>query len=169
MDAHSEYNQDPMDLEDEEKITFITEIVTFFFNLMPFGLWNAGATFQRLMDRVIEKKIDRNAEVYIDDILVRSRKAEKYFADLEEIFGNIRRVRLKLKIKKCTFGVNEGHFLIFRITPEGIKPRKERVEAVTSMTSPRTIKEVEWLNGRVATLTGSCQEEQTIYVLSSSY
>lgn len=105
------------------------------------------------MDHVFEKQIDRNVEVYVDDILVWSREAGTHLVNLEETLGNMRRAGLRLKAKKCAFGVNEGYFLGFRITPEGIKPRTEKVEAVTAMTPPpRTIKEVQKLNGRVATL-----------------
>lgn len=152
MDAHSGYNQVLMAREDEEKTSFVTDLGTFCFRVIPFRLRNTGATFQRLMDQIIEKQIGRNVEVYMDDIHVRSREARTHLADLKETLDNVRRAGLRLKSKKYAFRVNEGHFLGFRITSKGIKPRMEKVDAVTAMTPPRTIKEVKKLNGRVTAL-----------------
>lgn len=73
MDAYSCYNQIKMKKEDEEKIAFIADLRTFYFQVMPFSLKNASVTFQRLMNKVFEKQIEKNVEVYVDDILVQSR------------------------------------------------------------------------------------------------
>lgn len=105
MDAHSGYNQIPMYKSDEDKSSFISEIRTFCYTKMPFGLKNAGATFQRFMDEVFKNQIKRNLEVYVDDILVKSKSKDSHPQDLEETFKNLRKFGVKLKPEKCTFGV----------------------------------------------------------------
>lgn len=77
------------------------------------------------MDNIFKKQIRRNVEVYVDDILVRSKKKEDHMADIDETLKNIWRAGLRLKAKKCAFGVMERHFLGYHITPEGIKARTE--------------------------------------------
>lgn len=93
---------------------------------MHFRLKNAGATFQRLMDKVIKDQIGRNIEVYVDDILVKSMETDKHWKDLEETFDKIRKAGIKLKPEKCTFGVFDGKFLGHLISNEGIKPHPDR-------------------------------------------
>lgn len=115
---------------------------------MPFGWKNAGATFQRLMDKVFKDQIERNIEVYVYDILVKSTKTENHWRDLEETFSKIRKAGIKLKPEKCTFGVLEGKFLGYLISKEGIKPHHEKVEAITNMKPPKTLKELQKLTQR---------------------
>lgn len=105
MDAYSGYNQVKMCKEDEGKISFITEIGTFCYTVMPFGLKNTGVIFQRLMDKIFKKQIGNNIEVYVDDILVKSTDMESHWRDLEETFEKIRKAGIKLKPEKCSFGV----------------------------------------------------------------
>lgn len=90
---------------------------------MPFRLKNTGATFKRLMDKIFVKQISRNVEVYLDDILVKSKIKENHFKDLEETFNNLRKSGVKLKPSKCTFGIKEGKFLENMISPIGIKTK----------------------------------------------
>ncbi|KAL0339599.1 UNVERIFIED_CONTAM: hypothetical protein Sradi_4476700 [Sesamum radiatum] len=80
---------------------------------MPFGLKNAGATYQRLVDKIFRPQLGRNMEVYIDDMLVKSKEVHNYVEDLEETFAILRKYRLKLNPGKCTFEVSEGHSLGF--------------------------------------------------------
>lgn len=84
MDAHSEYNQISIAKEDEEKTAFITEEGAFCYIVMSFGLKNAGATFQRLINKIFEKQISRNVDAYVDDILVRSKEKQNHLMDLEK-------------------------------------------------------------------------------------
>lgn len=122
------------------------------YTVMPFRLKNAGATFQRLVDKVFEVQIGKSIEVYVDHILIKSRSVKTYQSDLEETFQKIRSSGIKLKPEKCTFEVTEGMFLGYLISENGIKLHPEKVEAITKMRPPKTLKELQRLNGRVATL-----------------
>jgi len=78
---------------------------------MPFGLKNVGATYQRLMDRVLAPMLGRNVQAYVDDMVVTSQQREQHVADLEELFTTIAKYRLKLNPEKCVFGVEASKFL----------------------------------------------------------
>ena len=86
MDAFSGYNQISMDPTDQEKTSFVTGQGTYCYRVMPFGLKNAGATYQRLVNKMFQKKIRASMEVYIDDMLVKSVKAELHITHLAEAF-----------------------------------------------------------------------------------
>ena len=91
MDAFSGYNQIRMAPEDEEKTTFVTDQGLFCYRVMPFGLKNAGATYQHLVNKIFQEQIGRNMEVYVDDMLVKSRLSRDHVKDLEEAFSILRR------------------------------------------------------------------------------
>ncbi|KAL0400070.1 UNVERIFIED_CONTAM: Retrovirus-related Pol polyprotein from transposon.6 [Sesamum radiatum] len=97
--------------EDRKKVSFITSEGTFCYVAMPFGLKNAGAIYQRLVDKIFRPQIGRNVEVYVDDMLVKSKKVEEHVKDLEETFSVLRKYKLKLNPAKCAFGVQGGRFL----------------------------------------------------------
>ncbi|KAL0448979.1 UNVERIFIED_CONTAM: Polyprotein P3 [Sesamum latifolium] len=110
------YNQISLEPQDQEKTSFITEQGTFCYQVMPFGLKNAGATYQRLVNKVFNHMIGRNMEVYIDDMLVKSHSKESHVKDLKECFEVVRRLGMKLNPSKCTFGVQGGKFLRYLIS-----------------------------------------------------
>ena len=83
MDAFSGYNQIRMASENEEKTVFITNRGLYCYRVMPFGLKNAGATYQRLVNKIFKEQIDRNMEVYVDDMLVKSKSTKNHVADLQ--------------------------------------------------------------------------------------
>ncbi|KAL0411385.1 UNVERIFIED_CONTAM: hypothetical protein Slati_3728200 [Sesamum latifolium] len=116
MDASQGYHQIMLAPEDRKKVSFITSEGTFCYVAMPFGLKNAGATHQRLVDKIFRPQIGRNVEVYVDDMLVKSKKAEEHVKDLEETFSFLRKYKLKLNPAKCAFGVQGGCFLGFMVT-----------------------------------------------------
>ncbi|GJV67139.1 reverse transcriptase domain-containing protein [Tanacetum coccineum] len=97
--------------EDEEKTTFITSQGIFCYSKMPFGLKNAGATYQRLVDKAFEKQIGRNLEAYVDDLVIKSCTEQEVIRDVEEKFRTLRKINMKLNPKKYTFGMKEGIFL----------------------------------------------------------
>ncbi|XP_057725573.1 uncharacterized protein LOC130941176 [Arachis stenosperma] len=152
MDAYSGYNQILMHPSDQEKTAFITEYGNYCYNVMPFGLKNAGATYQRLMNRVFEKQIGRNIEVYVDDMVAKTKVGHSHIDDLEEIFGQIRAYNMRLNPEKCAFGVIGGKFLGFMLTSRGIEANPEKCQAILDMNSPTNIKEVQRLTGRLAAL-----------------
>ena len=113
MDAFSGYNQISMDPSDQEKTSFVTGRGTYYYRVMPFGLKNAGATYQRLVNRMFQKQIGTFMEVYIDEMLVKLIKAELHITHLAKAFQVLRRYNMKLNPVKCTFGVSAGKFLGF--------------------------------------------------------
>ena len=138
--------------EDEEKTAFHTEHGTFCYEKMPFGLKKAGATYQRLVDKAFSSQLGRNIEIYVDDMVIKSKSEGSLMEDIEETFKNLRRIKMKLNPKKCVFGVETGQFLGHMITKQGIEANPEKIQAVVDMISPRTIREVQSLNGKLAAL-----------------
>ena len=152
MDAFSGYNQISMDLDDQEKTLFVTAQGTYCYRVMPFGLKNAGATYQRLVNRMFQKQIGTTMEVYIDDMLVKSTTTELHIAHLAEAFQILRNYNMKLNPAKCAFGVSAGKFLGFIVNHRGIEANLDKIKVVLNMPSPSGIKEVQRLTGRIATL-----------------
>ena len=115
MDAFSGYNQISMDPNNREKTSFVTWQGTYCYRVMPFGLKNARATYQRLVNRMFQKQIGTSMEVYIDDMLVKSTTTELHIVHLSEAFQILREYNMKLNPAKCAFGVSAGKFLGFII------------------------------------------------------
>ena len=133
MDAFSGYNQIRMDLDDQEKTSFVTGQGTYCYRVIPFGLKNAGATYQRLVNRMFQKKIGASMEVYIDDMLVKSTTAKLHITHLSEAFQILREYNLKLNPAKCAFGVSARKFLGFIVNNQGIKASADKIKAVLDM------------------------------------
>ncbi|GJY42015.1 reverse transcriptase domain-containing protein [Tanacetum coccineum] len=127
LDAYKGYHQIQMAREDEEKTAFYTEQGTYCYMKMPFGLKNAGATYQRKDEK---------------DLL----------ADIAETFENLKAINMKLNPKKCSFGVEEGKFLGYMVTSEGIRANPKKTKAISDLTSPKTLKEMQSLSGKLASL-----------------
>ena len=142
MDAFSGYNQISMDPGDQEKTSFVTTQGTYCYRVMPFGLKNAGATYQRLVNRMFQKQIGMTMEVYIDDMLVKSTTAELHIAHLSEAFQILREYNMKLNPAKCAFGVSAGKFLGFIVNNQGIEANPDKIKDVLDMPLPSGIKEV---------------------------
>ncbi|GJT75060.1 reverse transcriptase domain-containing protein [Tanacetum coccineum] len=119
---------------------------------MPFGLKNAGATYQRLVDKAFQKQIGQNLEVYVDDLVIKSCTEQEVIRDIEETFKTLREINMKLNPKKCTFGMREGTFLGYKVNADGLKVCPDKVEAVLSLPSPKCLKDVQKLNGKLASL-----------------
>ena len=101
--------------EDQENTAFITSQRLYCYKIMPFRLKNAGATYQRLVNKMFSQQIGRNMEVYVDDMLVKSKEELAHLDDLEETFATLRKHQMKLNPSKCTFGVASGKFLGFMV------------------------------------------------------
>ena len=119
---------------------------------MSFRLKNAGATYQRLMNKMFTNQIGRNVQVYIDNMLVKSIWEDDHLDNLNETFNTLRSYNMKLNPKKCAFGVMVGKFLGFMVSQRGIKINLGKVWAKMEMTPPKTVKEIQNLNDKVATL-----------------
>ena len=98
------------------------------------------------------KKIGRNMEVYVDDMLVKSREKLAHLDDLKETFATLRQYQMKLNPSKCAFGVALGKFLGFMVSQKGIEANLEKVQAILNMISPKTVKEVQKQTRRIAGL-----------------
>nr|GEW86388.1 reverse transcriptase domain-containing protein [Tanacetum cinerariifolium] len=143
LDAYKGYHQIQLAKADEEKTAFYTGHGVYCYTKMPFGLKKAGATYQRLIDKAFESQVGRNIEVYMDDLVVKSHTEAEMVRDIEETFCTLPKVNMKLNPKKCSFGLAEGVFLRYVITPEGIKPCPNKTAVVLQLPSPRTVKEEE--------------------------
>ncbi|GJU26786.1 reverse transcriptase domain-containing protein [Tanacetum coccineum] len=138
--------------KDKEKTAFHTEEGVFYYTKMPFGLKNAGATNQRLVDSAFKEQIRVNLEAYVDDMVIKSRTEQDIIKDIEQTFSNLQRINMKLNPKKCSFGMQEGKFLGYIVTSEGIRAKLEKTKAVIDMPSPRTLKQMQSLSGKLAAL-----------------
>ncbi|KAL0448807.1 UNVERIFIED_CONTAM: hypothetical protein Slati_1437100 [Sesamum latifolium] len=152
MDASQGYHQIMLALEDHKRVSFITLDGTFCYVAMPFGLKNAGATYQRMVDKIFRPQLGRKMEVYVDNMLVKSKKTHHHVEDLDETFAVLRKYRLKLNPEKCAFGVSGGHFLGFMVTQRGIEAKPDKIKAIMDMGPPTNINEVQRLTGRIAAL-----------------
>uniref|UniRef100_A0A2N9J6Z4 Integrase catalytic domain-containing protein n=1 Tax=Fagus sylvatica TaxID=28930 RepID=A0A2N9J6Z4_FAGSY len=141
-----------MDESDQEKTSFITSRGLFCYKVMPFGLKNAGGTYQRVMNRMFHDQIGRNVEVYVDDMLVKSKEEDGHLDDLRETFQTLRKYQMKLNPSKCAFGVYSGKFLSFVVSQRGIEANLDKIKAILEMQPPKSTKEVQRLTGRVAAL-----------------
>ena len=152
MDAFLGYNQIKMKEEDQERTSFVTSQGLFCYKVMPFGFKNAGATYQRLRNKMFAHQIGRNVQVYMDDMLVKSLRENNHLDDLQETFDTLRLYNMKRNPSKCVFGVIAGKFLGFMVSQRGIKVNPEKVRAIMELKPPRMMKEVQSLNGKIAAL-----------------
>ena len=121
LDAFQGYHQIAMNPADQEKTAFITPRGIFCYRVMPFGLKNAGATYQRMITKMFAEQLGKIVEVFIDDMVVKSIFAEDHLDDLRAVFNILRRHSLKLNASKCAFGVGSEKFLGFMVTQQGIE------------------------------------------------
>ncbi|KAL0742023.1 hypothetical protein Bca4012_083536 [Brassica carinata] len=152
MDAFSGYNQIMMNPDDREKTAFITDRGTYCYKVMPFGLKNAGATYQRLVNRMFSEQLEKTMEVYIDDMLVKSLDKREHVTHLEECFAILNLHNMKFNPTKCRFAVASGEFLGYLVTCRGIEANPKQINALIEMVSPKTKREVQRLTGRVTAI-----------------
>ena len=141
-----------MDESDQEKTSFVTSQGLFCYKVMSFGLKNIGTTYQRLMNKMFANQIERNVQVYVDDMLVKSRREDDHLEDLKETFNTLRSYNMKLNPSKCAFGVTVGKFLGFIVFQRGIETNPDKIWAKIEMAPLGNVKEVQRLNSKVAAL-----------------
>ena len=142
LDAYFGYNQIRIHPPDKDKTEFITEDANFCYRVMPFGLKNASATYQQLMDRTFKQQIGRNIEVYVDDMVIKSQSIAHHVVDLEEIFGELHKYDMRLNPEICAFKVGGGKLLDFMITHQRIEVNPNKCTAILEMHNPTNIQEV---------------------------
>ncbi|GJZ38975.1 reverse transcriptase domain-containing protein [Tanacetum coccineum] len=142
LDAYKGYHQIQMAKEDEHKTDFHASQGMYCYQKMPFGLKNAGATYQSLVDKVFESQIGRNMEAHIDDMVTKIMDETNTMADIRENFERLRKINMKLNLKKCSFRMEESQFPRNLVPKQGIKANSINIQALTSLKRPKTIKEV---------------------------
>nr|CBG76438.1 OO_Ba0013J05-OO_Ba0033A15.25 [Oryza officinalis] len=152
LDAYSGYHQIRMAREDEKKTAFITPVGTYCYTTMPFGLKNAGPTFQRTTRISLGSQTGRNVEAYVDDLVVKTRNQETLLSDLAETFESLRSARIKLNPEKCVFDVPTGKLLGFLNSARGIEANPEKIRAIEWMRTPSKLKDVHCVTGCMAAL-----------------
>ena len=103
---------------------------------MSFGLKNAGSTYQRMITRMFEPQLGKNIEIYVDDMVVKSKMVTKYLGDLSDIFDILRRHKLRLNASKCSSGVGSGKFLGYMVTHRGIEVNPDQIKAINDLKPP---------------------------------
>jgi hypothetical protein len=152
LDCNLGYYQIALKEEDQIKTAFITPYGTYAYKTISFGLKNAGATYQRVIQMCFADQLHWNVEAYMDDVVIKTRNPNGLIADLKETFSSLRRFRWKLNPTKCVFRVPSGKLLGFIISNRGIEANPVKILAITNMEAPATIKDVQKLTGCMATL-----------------
>jgi hypothetical protein len=130
LDAYSGYHQIKMKESDQLATSFVTPYGTYCYVTMPFSLKNAGATYQRSMQKCMADQIGRNIHAYVDDSAVMSKKQDDLIADLQETFNNLRKYNMMLNPMKCVFGVPAGQVLGFIVSHRGIEVNPKKIKAI---------------------------------------
>ena len=142
LDTFQGYHKIPLALDDQKKTVFVTPTGNYHYNVIPFGLKNAGSTYQMMMTRMFESQLGKSTEVYIDDMVVKIKVVSKYMGNLENIFEILRRHKLRLNASKCSFGVGSGKFLGYMVTHRGIEVNLDQIRAINNLHPPQNPKEV---------------------------
>ena len=143
LDAFQGYHQISLALDDQEKTAFVTPTGNYHYKVMPFDLKNAGSTYQRMMTKMFEPQLGKNIEVYIDDMVVKSKMVFEHVGDLGNIFEILREHKLRLNASKCSFGVGSGKFLGYMVIHWGIEINPDQVKAINNLQPPRNLKKVQ--------------------------
>ncbi|PKI64783.1 hypothetical protein CRG98_014852, partial [Punica granatum] len=143
MDGFSGYNQIQMAEEDKIKTTFITMWGTFCYKVMPFGLKNVRATYQRAMVTLFHDMMHKEIEVYVDDIIAKSKEGEDHLVNLKRLFDRLRKYKLRLNPAKCTFGVKSGKLLGFVVSEKGIEVDPDKIKAIMELPPPSIVHETD--------------------------
>ncbi|GKF48891.1 reverse transcriptase domain-containing protein [Tanacetum coccineum] len=154
--------------EDEEKTAFITSQGIFCYTKMPFGLRNAGATYQRLVDKAFHKQIGKNLEVYVDDLVIKSRTKDEIVRDIEETFKTLREINMKLNPEKCTFRLEEEMFLGYT---KGLKVCPDKVDKSDfhwTTEAEEAFKQMKQLITELPMLTAPMEKEELIVYLAAT-
>ena len=147
LDGFSGYNQVLVNKEDQHKTTFTTPWGTYKFLRMPFGLLNAGATFQRAVDFFFKEFIGKIIKIYQDELIIFSKEISDHISHLRQVFIRCRKYGISLNPAKSIFGVDEGKLLGHIISKDGVKVDPKRVEAIKRVPLPQNLKSLQSFNG----------------------
>ncbi|KAL0402259.1 UNVERIFIED_CONTAM: Transposon Tf2-12 polyprotein [Sesamum latifolium] len=161
IDGSSGYNQIRMAPADEELTAFYTPKGIYCYKIMPFGLKNSSATYQRAIQRIFDDMLHNNIESYIDDLVVKSKKQVDHLYDLRKVFECLRRYQLKMNLSKCAFGVTSRKYFGFIVRQRGIEIEQTKIDAILRIPGPRNIHELKNLQEKLAYL-------QSIHLVSKA-
>lgn len=147
LDLTKGFYQIEVEPRDRHKTAFSTRNGHYEFLRMPFGLKNAPATFQRLMNTVLDELIGKDCLVYLDDIVVFSTSLQEHISSLDKVFKKLSEANLKIQLDKCEFLQKQAEFLGHIITPDGIKPNPNKIKAIVDYPIPKTEKEIKQFLG----------------------
>ena len=163
MDGFSGYNQIKMAPRDMTKTTFTTEWGIYCYTMMPFGLKNTGATYQRMAIALLHDMMHNEVVVYVDDMIVKSKKRKGHIVNLRKFFERIE-YRLRLNPQKCTFRVTVGKLLGFLVSDRRIEVDPSKIKAILELPPPKSKKEIRGFLGQlqyisqfIAKLTSTCE------------
>ena len=147
IDLLKGYFQIPVAEEDKEKTAIVTPFGTFIFNFTCFGLRNAGATFQRMMDQIFEDI--PCVIVYIDDILIFSKTLKQHYQDIRKVLRILKENGLVVRKDKCEWVKTSVEFLGHHLNARGLAPLPQKVEAINKFPKPRSVKNMQEFAGMV--------------------
>ena len=176
MDGFSRYNQIKMAPKDMTKTTFTTEWGIYYYTVMPFRLKNARATYQRMATTLLHDMMHNEVEVYVDDMLVKSKDRESHIINLRKFFKRIKEYKLRLNPQKCIFGVTTRKLLGFVVSDRGIEFNPSKIKTILEMPPPRSEKEIRGFLGRlqyisqfITKLTSTCKPILKLLSNNESY
>ena len=152
MDGYSGYNKIFMELVDAQKTTFRTPFGNYFYKVMPFGLKNAGATYQRTMTLIFGDMLHKQVEDYVDDLVVKAKNPFEHLLHLRQVFEKYREHNLRMNPSKCAFGVSLRKFWSFLIHHRGIDLDPTKAKAIAALSPFMTLKELRSFKGKVSYL-----------------
>jgi hypothetical protein len=152
LDCYSGYHQIALKVSNQDKAAFIMPHDIYCYTAMTFGLKNAGATYQKAIQKCLESQIGKNVEAYIHVVVVKTTNEDNLIGDLAQTFANLRVYRWKLNPEKCIFGVPCGKLLGFMVSHRGIEANPTKVDASHRMNRPTGKKDVMKLTGMMAAL-----------------
>jgi hypothetical protein len=152
LDAYSGFHQIHMSREDRKHTAFVTVDGLYCYVVMPYGLKNALPTFVRAMSKTFGDLIRDKVEVYVDDIMVKTKRGSTLVEDLTLVFDKLRATRTKLNPDKCVFGVSAGKLLGFLVSYRGIEANPEKIKVIEAMRPPVRIKDVQKLTWSLVAL-----------------
>lgn len=152
LNAYRGYHQIAMYEPDREITYFTTPRGLYYYKVMPFGLKNARATFQRMMTKMFAPLLGCTIEAYIDDMVAKSKDESQYLTDLAEMFAILKRHKLRLNASKCAFGVGTSKFMGFLVTNRGIEANPSQIKSIQELERPNFANDVQHLAKMAAAL-----------------
>jgi hypothetical protein len=152
IDAYSGFHQIKMARDDRKHTAFVTVDGLYCYIVMPYGLLNALPTFARAMNITLGDLVRDIVEVYVDDIVVKTRESNSLLENLAQVFDKLRATSTKLNPEKCVFGISAGKLLGFLVSHRGIEANPDKIRAIEAMRPPAHLKDVQRLTGSLAAL-----------------